>query len=136
MIYVFILCPPTSASKYCAVSQTRLLLTINYTRFAHLLKAVLANRLGLQSLRFVILTPSLPQPVTFPGKKLHERACKQYMFRSYNICIYIYTFSAMRFDKKKILSHANAKKKTERLNGFKLYTLIGRFQVTSWQRRG
>ena len=30
------------------------------------------------------LTPSLPQPVKFPGWKMHERACKLYIFRSYN----------------------------------------------------
>ena len=26
------------------------------------------------------VTPSLPQPVKFPGCKLHERACKQYVY--------------------------------------------------------
>ena len=31
------------------------------------------------------LTPSLPQPVKFPGWKMHGRACKQYIFRSCNI---------------------------------------------------
>ena len=36
----------------------------------------------------------------------------------------------------KILSKASAKKKTERLKGFKFCTFIGRFQVTSWQWRG
>ena len=35
----------------------------------------------------------------------------------------------------KILSDASAKKKTKRLKGFKSRTFIGRFQVTSWQRR-
>ena len=33
----------------------------------------------------VCLTPSLPQPVNFPGRKMHRRACKPYIFRSYNI---------------------------------------------------
>ena len=37
------------------------------------------------------LTPSLLQPVKFPGWKLHGCACKQYIFRSYNIS----TFSAI-----------------------------------------
>ena len=34
-----------------------------------------------------ILTPSLPQPVKFPGWKKHGHACKQIIFRSYNFCI-------------------------------------------------
>ena len=33
----------------------------------------------------------------------------------------------------KIPSLASAKKKTKRLKGFKFGTLVGRFQVTSWQ---
>ena len=36
----------------------------------------------------------------------------------------------------KIFSYASAKKKTEMLNGFKFYTFVGCFQVTSWQSRG
>ena len=75
------------------------------------------------------LTPSLPQPVRFPGWKMHGRTCKQYIFRSYNTS----TFNAMRFDE--ILSHASAKKKTKRLKGFKFRTFNYRFQVTSWQWR-
>ena len=39
-----------------------------------------------------LLTPSLPQPVTFPGWKLQGRAFKQYIFRSHNES----AFSAMR----------------------------------------
>ena len=31
-----------------------------------------------------ILTPSMPQSVKFPGLKMHGRACKQYIFWSYN----------------------------------------------------
>ena len=36
----------------------------------------------------------LPQPVKFPGSKMHVRACKQYISRSYNTS----TFNAMHFD--------------------------------------
>ena len=42
----------------------------------------------------MILTPSLSQPVKFPGWIIYGRACKRYIFRSYNI----YFFNAMRFD--------------------------------------
>ena len=31
------------------------------------------------------LTPSLPQPVKFPSWMMHGHACKQYIFRSYNV---------------------------------------------------
>ena len=41
------------------------------------------------------LTPSLPQPVAFPGWKTHGRAaCKEYIFRSYNTS----TLNAKHFD--------------------------------------
>ena len=39
------------------------------------------------------LTPSLPQPVKFPGWKVREQACKQYIFWSYNK----YDFNSVRF---------------------------------------
>ena len=57
------------------------------------------------SAHMVALTPSLPQPVKFPGGKVHAHACKQYIFRSYSKS----NFNAVRFTK--IHSHANAKKK-------------------------
>ena len=38
------------------------------------------------------ITPSLPQPVKFLGWMVHRRACKQYIFRSYNICFKCYAF--------------------------------------------
>ena len=38
------------------------------------------------------LTPSLPQPVKFPGWKMHGCACKQYIFQSYNIYFECYAF--------------------------------------------
>ena len=41
-----------------------------------------------------VLTPSLPQPVKFPGWKMHRHACKQYIFRSHSTS----TFSVMHFD--------------------------------------
>ena len=76
----------------------------------------------------LILTPSLPQQVQFSGLNdaQHGRACKQYVFRSRNVCI-----SAVRFDQ--ILSHASAKKETKRLKGFRFCTFMGGFQMTPWQ---
>ena len=61
----------------------------------------------------LILTPSPPQHVQFPGPNdaRHGRACKQYIFRSCDVCI-----SAMRFHEN--LSHASAKQETKRLKGF------------------
>ena len=48
-------------------------------------------------LRFILLqeplTPSLPQPVKFPGWKTHGRACKQYTFRSSNFYFQCFAFS-------------------------------------------
>ena len=38
------------------------------------------------------LTPSLPKTVTFPGWKMHRRSCKQYIFRSYNNLLSMFTF--------------------------------------------
>ena len=38
------------------------------------------------------LTPSLSQPVKFPGGRVHGRACKQYISRSCNICFQCYAF--------------------------------------------
>ena len=72
------------------------------------------------------LTPSLPQPVKFPGWKMHERACEQYIFRSCNTA----TFNAIGFVG--CPSTWNAKKKTERLKGFTFYIFVGHFQATSW----
>ena len=37
-------------------------------------------------------TPSLPQPVKFPGWMMHGCACKQYIFRSNNIYFQCYVF--------------------------------------------
>ena len=77
------------------------------------------------------LTPSLPQPVKFPGWKMQVRASKQSIFCSFNTS----TFNAM-CDVMKVLSHVSAKKETKRLKGFKFRTFTGRFQMTSWQWRG
>ena len=38
------------------------------------------------------LTPSLPHPIKFPGWKMQRRACKQYIFWSYNTYFQCYTF--------------------------------------------
>ena len=42
----------------------------------------------------MLLTPSLPQPVQFPGWKMQGRTCKQYIVQSYDTS----TFNAMHFD--------------------------------------
>ena len=42
-------------------------------------------------LSLLLLTPSLPQPVQFPGRKMHRRACKQYIFWFYKIYFQGYT---------------------------------------------
>ena len=71
----------------------------------------------------VFLTPSLPQPVRFPGWKMLGRACKQYVFQSCNVyfsmlCIWM-----------SILSHASAKKKkTKKATGFQVL----RFYWSFW----
>ena len=85
------------------------------------------NRLSAsKSLLHSPLTLSLPQPVKFPSWKMQGRACKQYIFRSYNrpsmLCILI-----------KIFSHVTTKKRRKRVKGLKFRIFIGRFQVTSWQ---
>ena len=66
------------------------------------------------------LTLSLPQPVKFPIWKMHGRACKQCIFRSHNnLLLTLYVLM-------KIFSHACARNKTKRLEGFKFGTFIGR----------
>ena len=59
-----------------------------------------------------VLTPSLPQPVQFPGRKVHIRACKQYIFLSYKNLISI-VWVLM-----KIGSHANVNKHVSRTGTF------------------
>ena len=63
------------------------------------------------------LTPSLPQPGTLPGCKMHGRACEK------SISGPIALLLSMLGKFMKILSHASAKKKTKRLRGFKFHTL-------------
>ena len=60
--------------------------------------------------KMLMLTPSLPQLVNFPGWKMHGRACKQYIFWSYDTS----TLSLMLRVLMKILSHANARKKRKK----------------------
>ena len=79
----------------------------------------LTSHLSLSGL--LMLTPSLPQPVKCPCCKMYGCSCKQSVFRSNNnlfsmVCV------LMQF-----LSHASAKKKTERPKGFRFRTFIGRF---------
>ena len=51
----------------------------------------------LAPMKSLTLTPLLPQPVKFPGWKMHVRACKQYIFRSYSIYFQCYTFWCKSF---------------------------------------
>ena len=60
------------------------------------------------------LTPSLPQPVKFPGWKMHGRACKQYIFRFYNTP----TFNARRFDENLFTCHCE--KENKKAYGFQI----------------
>ena len=48
-------------------------------------------------LNLVNLTPSLPQPVKFLGRKMQGRACKQCIFRSYNIYFQCFVFRRKSF---------------------------------------
>ena len=61
------------------------------------------------------------------GLKGARRHLQTAYFRVYNPS----TFNAMRFDEKPFTSRCEKEK--ERLTGFKFRTIIGRFQVTSWQ---
>ena len=71
------------------------------------------------------LTPSLPQPVKFPGWMMHGHASKQYIFQSYNI--YFWMLCVLM----EILSHVSAKKRTKGLEGFKFCSFVGLFKMTS-----
>ena len=76
------------------------------------------------------LTPLLPQPVKYPGWKMHGRACKQYIFRSYNIYFQCYVFQWKSF-------HRPVRKiRQKQLRVLNLAHLLVVFQVTSWQWRG
>ena len=63
----------------------------------------------------LLLAPLLPQPVKFPGWKMHTRTCKQYTFRSYNTS----TFSAVRFDENPFTCLCN--KEDEKAEGFQIW---------------
>ena len=60
------------------------------------------------------LTSSLPEPVKFPGWKMHECAYKQCIFGSCNTC----TFSAMRLDEKSFT--CQCKKEDKKAEGFQI----------------
>ena len=64
------------------------------------------------------LTPSLPQPVTFLGWKMHRRTCKQYIFRSYSTS----TFYAVWFHENSFT--CPCEKAEKRLNLFSNFTLL------------
>ena len=67
-----------------------------------------------QAIYISTLTPSLPQPVNFPGSKKYGRACKQYIFRFYNTSI----FSAICFDEDHFTYQSE--KESERAEGFQI----------------
>ena len=77
-----------------------------------------------------ILTPSPPHPVIFPGWKMHGRACKEYIFRSYNTYLQYYTFWWRFFD----MPVRKRRQKGLRVSNFAL--LLVDFKMTSWQWRG
>ena len=54
-----------------------------------------------------MLTTSLPQPLKFPGWKMHGRACALYIFRSFNTS----AFSATLFDENPFTCQCEKKKK-------------------------
>ena len=70
------------------------------------------------------LTPSLPQPVTFTGWKVHAHACKWYIFWSYSKS----TFNTACFDKKSFhMLLQKRQKKKKRPNVLNFCTFIGPF---------
>ena len=75
-----------------------------------------------------ILTPSLPQPLKFPGWRMHGRVCAQYIFRSSSTS----TFNA--YDNP--FAYQCGKEKKKMVKGFTFHIFVGRFQVISWQWRG
>ena len=78
----------------------------------------------------LLLTLSLPQPVKCPGWKMHGRACKQYIFWSYNRS----TFNAMCSDENLSNMYAGAIKKTKRVWNVAFLWVF--FKMTPWQWRG
>ena len=76
--------------------------------------------------RKATLTPSLPQPGTFPGRKTHGCACKLSIFRSNDTP----TSNAMSFDENTFTCQCETEDKL--LKGFKFRNFVGCFQVTSW----
>ena len=68
------------------------------------------------------LTPSLSQLVKYPGWKMHGRACKQSIFRSYNTSI----FSAMRLDEDPFTCQRK-KKEDKNADGFQISHFYGSF---------
>ena len=75
-----------------------------------------------------LLTPSLLQPVNFPGGKMQGRACKQHIFRSYNPS----TFNAMRLDVNTYILMPVQKEKTRTVSDFTLF-YWSFWHVASWQ---
>ena len=69
---------------------------------------------------WIILTPSLPQPVKFPGIKMHGRAYKQCIFGSYDASI----FGAMSFYETPFMPMPEGKRKEKMLKGFKFPNFI------------
>ena len=71
------------------------------------------------------------------GWNIHGRACKQYIFRSYNICFQCFAFSWLSFhmpvQKRKRKKKRRRKRKEKEASGFEIsHYCLYRFQVTSW----
>ena len=77
----------------------------------------------------VYLTPSLPQPLKFVGEKCTDAPANNSLIISDPISHLFSVLCVLM----KILSHASARNKTKRQKGFRFPTVIGCFQVTSWQ---
>ena len=80
------------------------------------------------------LTPSLPQPVKFPGWKMHGHACKQYIFHSYNIYFQCCVFQWKSFH----MTEWKLRQKDFRVSNFALLLVIFKWHhvsegVNSWK---
>ena len=70
--------------------------------------------------RWAVLTPSPPQPVKFPGWQMHDRACKQCIFWSYNTS----HFNAVRFVENPFTCLAKGRQKDWRVSDFALLFVV------------
>ena len=106
--------PPSAV----AAKQTNRWTSTHAATFKHVTVSILLN----------LINPFTAPACKISSWKMHGRACKQYIFRSYNIYFQCYLCVLI-----KILSHTSAttttttKKETKGLKAFKFRTFIGRF---------